>query len=615
MDHDNDLDRTLREQLGGPPPPAWRERAARQFADLAASTSAAHPRLRRGAPWLWWTGLGLAGTAAVAALAFLALATPTPTWAQVTERFRQLRFFNATVFVTDAAGAQPERIDLWVAPDRRLRAHYRDLIFFGTDGRIERVLSSATGAPVALADLPAAMRERAGPGRDAAATMTTLENIARLSEPAEPNLDSLLTLLRGRRDQLAPSSSNPADLAGDLEVFDLAAPHASEWARLWVLRRQELPLRLRLWNAANAGQIEVWFDYPATLRDDAFSADDVATKLTSTNGSANRLFAALSDAGGRPLTPAELLAARDRLPMPAIDTVGRTPEGVVWVLSRQAENLRPDGENVPGWDALTDSLGQTYRHHLVGWLPADRMTLEFFVPENLDAGYRRPAAFALQCRARGADGERTGAALGETAVTQWRDGAAVPDLEAAQRHEIGGRTRWELLALDDAADRGEAEDFAELAAAIPGEPERDPVALARELVRLRFLTASRETETAAALASRLYPLVGAQFAAGDPRAEAAVRLHVARLFRNGQHDVARRLANRHVEEALRRSRVAGPAFLVSLLVELRAAGLTEDAARRFFDRDLIELPAVRARTEELRLFGGADAPAKPGTRS
>lgn len=599
-----ELDRALRRTLGGPAPDAVHQQARSRFADFAAPAAAsASGASHRGSRWWWWLGSGLAGSAVATVTLLFLIVAPSPTWAQVAAKFRTLRYFNATVFVTDAVGQPPERIDLWVAPDNRLRAHYRDLIFFGADGRIERVLSAASGETISLAELQSQVRPRDTASQPRLPALAMVENIARMSESAELSLDQLLSLLRSRRDQLTPAPNAAPDLSEDLEIFDLASDRSPEWARLWVLRRLELPLRLRVWNAANAGQIEVLFDYTARLPDSAFDAGQVASSLTTASGPADRLYAGLAVAGERPLTPAALLASRAGLPMPEIDSVGRTAEGVVWVLSRRADNPRPDGELVAGWDALTDSLGQTYVHQLAGSLPAEQMTLEFFVPENLGSEFRLPSSYALQCRARGASGVRDGTVLGTRAVTQWNDRSAIPDLQRAVRNQLQGRTHWALVALDEAAEHLEWEDFEQLAAQIPGEPENDPVALARELKRVGCYLALRRNADAARLSARLYPLLNAELLASDPAASAVVCSHIAQLYRDGQRDLARKLANRHVEDAVRRSRIDGPAFVVSLLVELRAAGLTDEAAHSFLDRHLIELPAVQSQARRLDLFG------------
>jgi hypothetical protein len=612
----HEFDQALRRHLADPAPAEVQREAAPSFAALAAelqTRSAAADRRARTAWRWWWAGVSLAGGVA-AVIAGLLLVSPAPTWAKVTERFRSLRFFNATVYFTDAAGRTSEKIDLWVAQDHRLRAHYHGLMFFGVDGRISRILSTETGGEVPLEALHASLHNREEPALDPYPGLALVRGIARLGEMPRFSLDNLLQLFRRQRDGLLPTLNTDLSLADDMQVFDLTGRQTPEWIRLWVLRRSELPVRLRVWNPGDGRRIDLVFDYASEMPEEAFDAAKVQEAIREKRGDANRLYSLLQDSGGRPLSPEQLFAAGG-YHLPEIDAVGRTEDGMVWVLSRRAENRRADGRRVCGWDRLSDDLGQEYVHRFVGWLPEDDTALEYFAPADHDADFKLPREYTLVCTDRPED-EAAGAGqaaniIGSKAIKTWNEKAAIPDLAEARRNQIGGRTSWPLVVLDDALEQQDWPRFDDLAAQLSGEPESDPVALARDVKVAHRLVLDNQREAAATLCARLYPLVRDAVPEGDLSRTDIVRWHIADLYRTGRFDEARQLANQHAAEAMHQSRIEGPRFVAALIMELRIAGMPEAQVGAFFSPRLIKVPAVRDRINRLRVFGEAPPAAQP----
>ena len=621
MENDN-LDQSLRERLAGSAPAEVHARAAEHFQELAHSLRAQPPsasRPRR--PLLWfWAGVSLSGSVALAALAFVFLFSPAPTWAQVAERFRNLRFFNATVFFTESTGQQPEKIDLWVAQDHRLRAHYRGLIFFGADGRISKVLSADKGDEVPLDEIKFRLRARENTS-DSYPALALVRGIARLGEKPEFSLDQLLLFLSGKREELRLTPNTDTGTADDMQVFDFSGKKNPEWMRMWVLKKSELPIRLRVWDPSDGGQTDLLFDYATQMPEDAFDPAKVQATLREKQGTTNRLYTLLPDSGGQPITPEQLFAIRG-YHLPDIDTIGRTPEGVVWVLSRNIENRRPDGALVFGWSDLTDNLGQRYTHRTVGSMAEDDSLLEYFVPTNLGADFKPAKSYTLTCRDLAIDelpsAQHTPQTIGAVPITSWRETASIPDLLRAHQNEVGGRTNWQLMAMDEAAERQDWVRFEQITTSIPGQPEIDLVALARDVKIAHTLMLTQQREAAPALCDRLYPLVASGVKQGQPLYSNIVRWHIADEFRRGRRVEARVLANRHATEALQRNKTDGPQFVVDLLVELRLAGLTEAESESFFERSVLTLPGVSRRLNRMHFlqnstFGEPDSTPNTGS--
>jgi hypothetical protein len=606
MDNDK-LDQALKDQLADSAPAEVHACAGTHFQNLAETlriqpTPAKRPRR----PLLWfWAGVSLSGSVALTALAFAFLFSSSPTWAQVAERFRNLSFFNATVFFTESSEQKPEKIDLWVAQDRRLRAHYRGFIFFGAEGRINKVLSADKGDEVPLDEIKFRLRSRDG-GNDASPALVLLRGLARLGQKPEFSLDQLLQLVSGKREELRLTPNTDTSTAGDMEVFDFAGKKNPEWMRLWVLKKSELPVRLRIWDPCDGGQTDLLFDYATQMPEDAFDPIKVQAALQEKQGATNRLYTLLPDSGGQPITPEQLFASRG-YHLPDVDSIGRTPEGVVWVLSRNVENRRPDGERVFGWSQLTDNLGQEYTHRVIGWMASDDSLLEYFVPAKLGADFKQPGSYQLICNDTPATlspgNEHAGKSIGTLAITHWRETTTIPDLLRTSQNQIDGRTNWLLVAMDEAAEQQDWTKFEQTAVAIPGNPETDLVALTRDVKLAHILKLTQNQKAAVALCTRLYPLVATGVQQGQPFYSNIVRWHIADLYRSGQRVEARVLANRHALEAFERSKTEGPQFVVDLLIELRLAGLTEAETSSFFENKVINQQSFHRQIEKARLFG------------
>lgn len=619
MHNDNPLDNALRKSLAGQAPQSIHNHATPAFERLATSLRARdtiranahavrHPPSTR--PW-WWALLGIAGSAIAAAtiFAFFILIVPTPTWAQIAERFRGLGFFHATVYMTENTGGSPESIELWVAQNHKFRAHYRGLIFLGADGALTTVISSKDGEVIPLEILNAQIGSLTRNGNiDPYPALALVHDIARLGEQPDLSLDRLLQLVGGGREQLQPTINTSIGITTDMQVFDLAKTTAPEWMRIWVLRKSELPSRLRLWNPRDGGQLEMLFDYANEMPENAFDPASVQAGLAGQSGLTNRLYTHMRDPGGRPLTPAQLHAAHTYA-LPEIDTVGRTPEGIVWVLSRNAENYRADGKRSYGWEILTDNHQQEYIRRFVGWTSGEpSMLLEYFIPLNMGAGFKEPESYTLTCTDRPSENYpppgagRDIVTIGAQTITQWQESATIPDLMKAQNNQVGGRIDWRLVAMDEATEHQNWSRFEQLALTIHGTPESDPLALARDIKIANKLALNGQRTAAALLCARIYPLITAKAFLKDPMQSNIVCWHIADLYQTGRHDAARQLATKHINQALRQSRATGPQFVVNLMMELHRAGLDEKDARNFFTNDITGNPAIRARLDNMHLF-------------
>jgi hypothetical protein len=405
------------------------------------------------------------------------------------------------------------------------------------------------------------------------------------------SLDELLRTFSGKREDLQPVPNVDASIAIDMQVFDLVTKQSPEWIRLWVVKKSELPVRIRSINPSFGNQIEAVFDYFTAMPDEAFDPAKVQSAIRAKQGSANRLYALLKDPGGRPLTPEDLFA-KAGLHLPQLATVGRTAEGVVWVQSHKAGNQSADGRRFDGWGKLTDNLGQEYLRMGVGQRLEGDLHEECYIPLNYRAGYQKPASYTLTCWDRERYErlywqDRPTTIVGSVEVKQWTDGAPVPKLFDDQPGlDTDGFTRTLLSHL---ASLEEWERFDALAATIPGAAEDHPLALYRDILLSRKLDLIRQREQAVTLRARLFPLVKDRVKNGTSDEWELIESHLADLVRAGQREAARPLANRFVADLP----VQREIYIGQFIYKLHEAGMTLEDIRKFFDEDILNLPRVK----------------------
>lgn len=545
---DDPIDRALREGLDGALPPDVLRTSERHFdafrRQLAERDSSSSGRRAR-APRLAWAGAGALATFALAMLMLLISAEQDLTWAQVVEQFKAVEMFSATVYMTEDPLEPPERVEIWVGRDKRLRVHHAGRVFFARGDKVGAVFDARTRQRLEFEDLDRRELRKLGFDRP-------LDMIHMMGSMEALSLDGLLALFCGKKTISEPIPNAHAGVAEALTVFDVTGDRSPEWMRIWVLPGSNLPLRLRSWDPRDGDCVEVLFDYTQTQPDEAFDAETFEKELKGQSGRANRLYGLLKDPGGQMMTPGDLFEASG-YHMPEIVATGRTEDGLFWVKSRDAANRLPDGRHFYGFGMLTDDLGQEYMHNWLGHQLKNDLVIEYFVPLEFGAGFELPATYTLTCWAQPDHREQPDDVVGSVKVTEWEEGTPVPilwkdgvppDARSALRKVI---VEWRV--------RADWDRFDALLETIPGEPEDDPMALFREKQRLYKGTAMRRAHPDAGwdeqvnrLAARLYNIIKDDFLQDRWTNERVITEHARTLLEAGERDAARAILSRHAGE-------------------------------------------------------------------
>lgn len=596
---DEQMDEQLKRLLADEAPAEIHERCSTRF-DAFEETLLREARAPRSRPRLAlfflrpaWAGGGVAFTAVLVVIVALLFSHSRVSWADVVNTFNSVRFFSATIFVTENPLKSPEKMELWRAHDGRTRIHYQRLVLFGQKGELSQAFSLELGKEIDVARLSREEREKLGIEKP-------LGMLKMLGPMPELSLNSILDIVCGRKLVSPPIANAQASVSSDMQVFDVTNDQSPQWMRIWALRSSRLPVRLRHWDPTDGDSIEVLFDYMQEQPAEAFDPAAFKRALSDTPGGSNRAYALLQDPGGRQLTPSDLFKVSGYC-MPKIARAGCTADGLFWVESTNSTNRTPEGRTFHGFGRLQDNLGQEYLRCLVGNKTQGDLTLEYFIPLGYGTDYRKPGSYQLTCWSQPDHPSQPAETVGSISVKTWQEGAPVPALFGDDAFVSAFEVRKALIR--EYRLREDWEHFDKLLEQIPGEPESDPQALYREQQRLAKLESFGRFEEVLALAQRLYPLLRKQVAQTPYEVSGVVRSYVLGLIRQEKTSEAGQLVREHLEDLkqLPENTQSFEHFAAQLYMDLHdRIGWPAARITALFPEGVLDLPKVR---EQLQMFG------------
>jgi len=203
-------------------------------------------------------------------------------WADVEERFRSVPFFSAVVYIKDDVLDEPKQLELWVGQGGRARIRVGSQVIFGCVGKVTRAFD---------------LRERCEVEPD----LQAVKLLEILGSTSEYSLETVIRIISGGRlIDVTPLVNTDAVIQEDLVVFDIQSEVSQQWARIYALRKSELPVSIRIWNPEDAECVDILITYSRQQPDVFFDAQKFATKLIdSGNTPASLTYMFLKDTGGR----------------------------------------------------------------------------------------------------------------------------------------------------------------------------------------------------------------------------------------------------------------------------------------------------------------------------
>lgn len=544
---EKNMDERLNSLIGDDAPEHVHERCAATFsqfeAQLGQRIHTATPRRRLFRLRPSWAGGGIVFTILIIAAALLLTTNARLSWADVANSFRSVKFFSATIFVTENPVKPPQKFEVWRAHDGKIRLHFQGLVFFGEGGQLLKVFHvDDRGREADLSKLTPQQKHDLGISKPLAMLKT-------LGSMQELSIDRMLDSFSGQKTISPPLPNSEASIGTDMQVFDVTSNQTPQWMRIWALKSSGLPVRFRNFDPRNGDSIDVLFEYMKEQPAEAFDPDAFQKAITRAEGNSNRVYALLKDPGGLDLNPGNLFE-KTGYHVPEIKRVGRTAEGVVWVESIHSRNRTPDGRSFEGFGKISDNLGQEYIHRPMGHQVRDDLAVEYYVPLNYRLEFQKPTSYTLTCWTQpDVPYRQTTEIIGSVELTTWDEGAPVPNLfgNAPDADKIV------QIAIKHLAERGRWDDFDKLLAMIPGEPENNSMALFREEQRLHKLVEMDKRDEVFGLAGRLYPIIKGSSPKRTWSGDNIANPYIIELVRRGKTDPAAEIIRQCIE-AVRSSR-------------------------------------------------------------
>lgn len=203
-------------------------------------------------------------------------------WADVAERFRSVPFFSAVVYIKDDVLDEPRQFELWMGQGGRARIRVGSQVIFGCVGEVTRAFD---------------LEKR----REVKPDLQAVQMLEILGATGEYSLETVIRMISGESlIDVTPLVNADAVVQEDLVVFDIRSEVSPQWARIYALRKSELPVGIRIWDPQNAECVDVFITYSKEQPDVFFDAQTFATKLTnSSNTPASLAYMFLKDPGGR----------------------------------------------------------------------------------------------------------------------------------------------------------------------------------------------------------------------------------------------------------------------------------------------------------------------------
>jgi len=247
--------------------------------------------------------------AAIMSIHHLGGSSTSVAWAEVSDRFRSVPFFNATLYIKDDATTQPEQIELWMNQAGRSRLRIDNQVIFAQKGKITKAFDLKTKSETEPDPRAVSLAEMMGK-----AESFSIETVIR-------------SFSDGKLVDVTPLVNNDAVISEDLVVFDVESENSSQWCRIWALQESKLPIRIRLWTPMNGGSVDVVLTYSKQQSDEFFDPQAFLKVLTDSQlDEVNLAYMFLEDPAQKKISP--LIPDEQK----AFEIVTQTTDGKPWSL-------------------------------------------------------------------------------------------------------------------------------------------------------------------------------------------------------------------------------------------------------------------------------------------
>ncbi len=313
----------------------------------------------RHAPQRWRVWGPIAVAAAVVMLVLMIADTGGPNgggggsvvWADVVNAMNRVDHFHAVAWADEPRNASMPKmykVEMYYRSPGKYRAHGFEHVQFH-DGKDSRIYSAA---------------ERKWLETEQARYRLIPDEYIKTFQQ-KGMLDALLHMMfQGNPPEGLPVKSATVAASAGIEVFDFAHDATTQWARIWVLKESQLPIRMKLYQPHYEDFMMVTFDYTDPQPESFFDPDHFEKVVKERNLRQVRqiMRAGAEKLEGKPVGLEQLYDPELGIQMPELVSIESADTGDLLIAAMHARNLKPDGRAyAPSYtEQLFDNWGNTY---------------------------------------------------------------------------------------------------------------------------------------------------------------------------------------------------------------------------------------------------------------
>jgi len=212
-------------------------------------------------------------TATVLIFSIMLFWNQTPTWAEVTRKFKSIPFFHASVYAKNLAASKALNIEIWMGTGGKIRLCYGPQIVFANKSGQHNTYNVLS-------------RRKVKPEKFATDMIEILNSAESFS------LETVIHTLTGDMADLREIPILVEGVSDDISIFELAKENSSKTTQIWTLRESLLPVQFRQNDLKDGEILDVFFSYTHQQPAEFFDSTNYEKILKDSSIKTNDLYMA-----------------------------------------------------------------------------------------------------------------------------------------------------------------------------------------------------------------------------------------------------------------------------------------------------------------------------------
>jgi hypothetical protein len=177
-------------------------------------------------------------------------------WADVTERFESVPFFNLTIYVGDDSSQEAKKIQIWKSEDSRVRAYDGNVTICADLKNRKGKMTASTRNFTVKSNDPIVKWITFDPNTSLAKIF-----LDTLGTEGQFSLDTLIKSFPPNVSEITPVATADTVASKEIIVFKAKSETTPEHLTIWALRESKLPVQMQFRDPRNGEYGDFFFDY------------------------------------------------------------------------------------------------------------------------------------------------------------------------------------------------------------------------------------------------------------------------------------------------------------------------------------------------------------------